>query len=73
MVSVNQDRAFPGKHLLQLGIRLGYLSVASRVALGCVSWNLTRWTLNFSTNHLGGEFLELGISPGGFGWCVPID
>ena len=31
MVSVDQDCAFPGKHLLQLGIRLGYLTVISRV------------------------------------------
>ena len=31
MVSVNQDHAFPSKHPLQLGIRLGYLSVVSGV------------------------------------------
>ena len=31
MVSVDQDHAFLGQHLLQLGIRLGYLTVVSRV------------------------------------------
>ena len=31
MVSVDQDYAFPGKHLLQLGIRLDHLTVVSRV------------------------------------------
>ena len=31
MVSVNQDHAFPGQHLLQHGIRLGYLTVVSGV------------------------------------------
>ena len=29
MVSVNQDHAFPGQHLLQHGIRLDYLTVVS--------------------------------------------
>ena len=32
MVSVDQDHAFWGQHLLQLGTRLGYLTVASRVS-----------------------------------------
>jgi len=31
MVSVDQDHAFPGQHLFQLGTRSGYLTVASRV------------------------------------------
>ena len=31
MVSVNQDHAIPGQHLLQHGIRLGYLTVESGV------------------------------------------
>ena len=31
MVSVVQDHAFPGQHLLQLGTRLGCLAVISRV------------------------------------------
>ena len=31
MVSVDQDHTFPDHHLLQLGIRLGYLTVVSRV------------------------------------------
>ena len=31
MVSVEQDHALPDQHLLQLGIRSGYLTVASRV------------------------------------------
>ena len=31
MICVDQDHAFPDQHLLQLGIRLGYLTVVSRV------------------------------------------
>ena len=31
MVSMEQDHAFPDHHILQLGIRLGYLTVVSRV------------------------------------------
>ena len=31
VVSVDQDHAFPDQHLLQLGIKLGYLTVVSRV------------------------------------------
>ena len=31
MVSVDQDHAFPGHHLLQLGISLGCVTVISRV------------------------------------------
>ena len=31
MVSVDQDHVFPDQHLLQLGIRSGYLTVVSRV------------------------------------------
>ena len=31
MVSMDQDPAFPGHHLLQLVTRLGYLTVVSRV------------------------------------------
>ena len=31
MVSVDQDHALPDQHLLQLGIRLGFLTVVSRV------------------------------------------
>ena len=31
MVSVDQDHAFRGQYLLQLGARLGYLTVVSRV------------------------------------------
>ena len=27
MVSVDQDHAFPGRHLLQLGTRLGYSTI----------------------------------------------
>ena len=37
MVSVDQDHAFPDQHLLQLGIRLGYLTVVSRVPCARVS------------------------------------
>ena len=32
MVSVDQDDAFPGQHLLQLGTRSGYSTVVSRVS-----------------------------------------
>ena len=31
MVSVDQDHAFRGQHLLQVGTRLGYSTVVSRV------------------------------------------
>ena len=31
MVSIDQDYSFSGQHLLQLGIRLGYFIVVSRV------------------------------------------
>ena len=31
MVSIDQEHAFPDQHLLQLGIRLGYLTVGSKV------------------------------------------
>ena len=31
MVSVDQDHAFRGQHLLQLGTKTGYLTVVSRV------------------------------------------
>ena len=31
MVSMDQAHVFPGQHLLQLGIRSGYLTVVSRV------------------------------------------
>ena len=41
MVSVDQDHAFPGQPVLQLGTRLGYLTVVSRVpcarVLGCAA------------------------------------
>ena len=35
MVSVDQDHTFPDQHLLQLDIRLGYLTEVGRVPVLC--------------------------------------
>ena len=43
MVSVDQDHAFPDQHLLQLGIRSGYLTVVSRVPCARVVCCAARW------------------------------
>ena len=43
MVSVDQDHAFLDQHLLQLGIKLGYLTVVSRVPCARIVRCLTRY------------------------------
>ena len=41
-VSVDQDHGFPGQHLLQLGTRLGYSNVVSRIPCARVVSHVAR-------------------------------
>jgi len=48
MVSVDQDLVFPDQHLLELGIRSGYLTLISRVPCARVLCCLTRYEVGDS-------------------------
>ena len=49
IVSVDQDHAFPDQHLLQFGVRLGHLTVVSRVPWARVLRCVTRYEAGYSS------------------------